>query len=419
MISAALFWLLALSALATLLLVAALLRQASAMQAEPELKALQRADLGEDAPAVSVIIPARDEERNIALCLETVLAWDYPSFEVVVVDDGSTDRTAELVQGFAARDPRVRLLQLGDLEGQEQRSDYRSGKTYVLAHGAEQARHEWLLFVDADTRQRPDGLWRAMAFVRRHELQAFSSSGIYPNPGFWGDLLESTILTATFLSVPLRESNQPGVAHAGWANGQFVLVRRDAYQRIGGHRALRGFTFDDMAMGRLIKEHGLPYRFLPGGALFTCINYVGLPEAHAGWSRLIAGGTPWLGVGRGYFLKATLACLLVGILPFAVAPLVLAGLVEPYAFHGLSLRALAAAALLAPLLLHASLRAEMKVPVWRALFLPLGALFVLRAMVAGYLGRYHSRSFAWRGRELLVDDPARITEVVAAAQRGG
>jgi chlorobactene glucosyltransferase len=417
-LSAIVFVLLLCSVLGVVILAVALARQAAAMHGEKELAALTRADLesafqGAPPPKISFVIPARDEERNLAACLETVLAVDYPEFEVLVVDDGSTDRTPEIISEFAARDARIRPIDLAALEGKRPREEYVGGKTYVLAHAAQEATGEWLLFVDADTRQRPDGLWRAVTFSRRHELRAFSSSGIYPNPTFFGDLLESTVLIATFLAIPLRRVNHPTERHVGWANGQFVLIEREAYRSLGGHHALRRFSFDDMSLGRLIKEHGIPYRFLPGGGLFRCINYVGLAEAHAGWTRLVAGGTPWLGIGRSFFFVSGFAALLLAVLPFVLGPVVLAGALEPFAWHGLSLRHVAIAAMVAPVLIQAINRVEMKVPVWRALLVPLAAALTIRTLCMGYLARYHAGAFAWRGRKLVVDDPSEIAEVLA------
>ena len=379
-------------------LLVALARQAAAMSAEAELQALERGSLPPDAPRVSVVVPARNEERNIGACLETLLALDYPNLEVLVVDDESTDATPRIVAEFAARDERVRPLQLAQI-ARDDRSGFRSGKSYVLAQAARQAEGDWILFVDADTRQRPDSLWRAMSYSLGQGLEAFSSSGVYPNPSLLGDLLESAILIAVFLSVPLRGVNDPTDRHHGWANGQFVLVRRDIYERLGGHGALRNWSFDDMSLGRLIKEHGVPFRFLPGGALFTCINYVGLREAHEGWVRLVAGGTPWLGMGRSFFAFSLLGVVFAVLVPALLLPLVWAGLIPDVALGPVSLRALNAGVLGFAVLLQAINRGAMQA----------------RTLCAGYLARFGRGGFTWRGRKLEVDDPGLVSEVVAAS----
>lgn len=392
----------------------ALARQAAAMSAEAELQRLSRESLPADAPRVSVVVPARNEERNIATCLEALLGLDYPNFEILVVDDDSTDGTAGIVAEFARRDGRIRSLQLSQI-AQDEREGFRSGKSYVLAQAAREAQGEWLLFVDADTRQRPDSLWRAMSFSLGEGLEAFSSSGVYPNPSLWGDLLESAILIAVFLSVPLRGVNDPTDRHHGWANGQFVLLKREIYERMGGHGALRNWSFDDMSLGRLIKEHGVPFRFLPGGALFTCVNYVGLREAHEGWVRLVAGGTPWLGMGRSFFALSLLGVVFAVLVPALILPLAWAGLVPDVSLGPVSLRSLSAGVLAFAVLLQAINRGAMQAPIWRALLLPLAALLMARTLVAGYRARFGRGDFTWRGRKLEVDDPELVNEVVAAS----
>lgn len=394
-------------------LLGALARQAAAMTAEAEIQKLERSALATDSPLVTVVVPARNEERNLAPCLETLLALDYPALEILVIDDESSDATPQIVAEFAARDSRIKPVQLGEI-ATDDRSEFRSGKSFVLAQAARQASGEWLLFVDADTRQRPDSLWRAMAFCQAKELEAFSSSGIYPNPGLMGDLLESAILIAVFLSVPLREVNDPTDRDHGWANGQFVLIQREVYTKIGGHGALRHWSFDDMSLGRLIKEHGIPFRFLPGGALFDCINYVGLREAHEGWVRLVAGGTPWLGMGRGFFFASLSGIFLAVLLPCLLLPLTLTGVLPDVAAGPVRLSYLAGGVLGLAVLIQAINRGAMKVPIWRAILLPFAALLAGRALWEGYRARFSKGDFTWRGRKLEVDDVSKVAEVVAA-----
>ena len=148
-----LYGLVGLGGLVLVAVLVALARQAAAMRAEAELQGLGRESLSVGAPRVSVVVPARNEERNIAACLEALLGLDYPDFEILVVDDDSTDATAAIVAEFAARDARIRSLQLSQI-ARDPREGFRSGKSYVLAQAAREAQGEWLLFVDADTRQR-------------------------------------------------------------------------------------------------------------------------------------------------------------------------------------------------------------------------------------------------------------------------
>ena len=402
----------AFSLFATLILAIGLAVKAAAMEAEQEFAAytpeeLALADGGaEDGlPLVSVIVPARNEERNLGPCLEGILGFDYPNLEVLLVDDESSDRTGELSRAAAEADPRVQAIELKSLPEREPREGYPSGKVYVLAEAARLAKGEWLLFLDADTRQQPAGLRRALTYARRHGLRAFSASGLYPNPGFWGEIAEATIYVAVFFAIPLRAVNDPARRDVGWANGQFVLIERRAYDEIGGHRALKPFATEDLALGRLLKEREIPYRFLPGAALYTCINYVGLAEAHAGWVRLIAQAGPWLQLRRSFFGLAAFYLLAAGVLPFLTLPAVACGLIPNVGVGPLSLLALAAAQVALALLIQSENRRAMRLPLWRSLLLPVGALLGLRTLFASYRARFSVGGYTWRGRSFTLDDP--------------
>lgn len=425
-LAAALFALTALGALTLLAVTVALVVKAASLGAERELLALTRPTDAELAalPRVSVIVPVRNEARNVEAAIRSLLASDYPNLEVLLVDDASTDDTVAIARRVLGElDPagaRARLVDLAEVAVGE-RSAFKSGKAYVLSEAARQASGEWLLFADADVRHHPDALWRSMTFATRNGLSAYSASGVYPNPGFWGEVLEGTLYVVVFFAIPLRAVNDPAARHLGWANGQYILVERGAYERIGGHAALAGFAQDDLAMGRLFKEHELPYRFLPGAQLYTCVNYVDLDEAHRGWARLIAAGTPWLGRGRPFFGTVLAALLLAAVLPPLTAALAWSGVLPPFALGPVSLRGLALGLLIAGVVFQALNRASMKLPLWRSLLAPIGALLCCRTLLAGYRARFSAGAIELRGRTLTTDDPAALTALVEAqrAEQGG
>lgn len=391
---------------ATVLVLVALVRQSSRLEADRELRALPRpADLTA-FPLLSIVVPVRDEERNVVPLLRALLGLDYPRYEVLVVDDASRDRTLELARQAAGADPRVRLLRLEEA-GDEERGAFKSGKAFALSRAASQARGEWLLFVDADTRLRPDAPWRALAFCRARALDAFSSAGVYRNPGFWGDLLEGTLFAPLFLTVPLAAVNDPARRDVGWANGQFLLVRRAVYEHLGGHGAVRAFWVEDLALGRLWKLRGVPCRYCPDGRLFECVNYVGWVEAHRGWARLVGSAAPWLAKGRGWFLRVAALLVLAGVLPLPLGALAWATPAGLAAAGPVSARGLALAAAALALFLQGAVRWSAGLPLWRTALLPLGALLTLGTLAAGYRVRYGA-GFTWRGRALTVDDPALI-----------
>lgn len=396
-----------LSLLVTLFVLVALVRQSTRLRLDEELRGLERPTDLTSFPLVSVVVPVRNEERNVVPLLTALLALDYPRLELLLADDSSTDRTIELARATAGGDPRVRILDMKEV-ARDDRAAWKSGKAYVLAQAAREAKGEWLLFLDADTRQHPDAVWRAIESCRRHQLQAFSASGVYVNPSFWGEVLEATLYVALFISIPLGRVNDPKDPNVGWANGQFVLVRRDVYERLGGHGALAPFAQDDLAIGRLFKERGVPFRFCPDARLYECVNYVTWSEAHRGWSRLIAAGTPWLGYGRTWFAGVVFLLLTSAVLPFVLVPLAWAGPWGLASIGPVSARGLAAAALGLALFLQASVRLNMRLALWRALLLPAGALLTAWALLTGARTRFGGKGYDLRGRTLMPDDPELI-----------
>jgi hypothetical protein len=266
-----------------------------------------------------------------------------------------------------------------------------SGKGFVLWQASQYAVGEWLLFVDADTEQHQDGLWRAISFVQANRLKAMSASGIYINSGFLGEILEGLIYIPVFMGIPLRKVNCAS-RKEGWMNGQFILFQRGAYQEIQGHFAIRDCAFDDLSMGSYLKKKNIPYKFLPAGQLFHCFNYVGLKEAFSNWARLLAGGTPWMGVSRFYFITTIFILFLTSILPFALC-----------AFGPSKIRSIAVLQVILVLVLALLNRFSMKLPLWRVVFLPIAALLVIGVYIEAYRLRFFRNSILWKGRAFKPD----------------
>jgi chlorobactene glucosyltransferase len=394
--------------IATLAVIAGLLVRAGGLAADREFSALRRPDSLADFPFVTVIVPTRDEERNIAFCLESLLALDYPGFEILVVDDHSTDRTTRIVRETIGKhakhapQPAVRLFPLDD-HPDEGGPNWVCRKSLALWQGARRAQGGWILFVDADTRQKPDALWRAIYFARSRGLQALSMSGVNVNPGFWGGLLEALINPAIFLAIPWRRVNDP-LRPEAWMNGNFILYRRSKYLAVDGHRAVAGFIADDLALAIHSKKMGVRSLFLPVSSAYECRDYVGLGEAFRGWTRRLAVGGGRLHLHRRFYalVAGTLFCIAVWPV-FAVAAALL-GAFGRNEIAGQFLTSCALAQLGLVILLQAALRRVMKMPVWPAMFAPLGALLGIGVAAAGYRARYMKKVIEFRGRTLPVDD---------------
>jgi chlorobactene glucosyltransferase len=219
---------------------------------------------GEVAGSVSVLIPARDEERNIERCVRS-LAGQPNVLEVVVLDDDSSDRTAEIVAAIDL--PEAKLL-----HGAALPPGWR-GKNWACHQLAQAARGEWLLFTDADTMHEPDSVTSSLSHAIETRADLLS---LFPRQ-ITGTFLERLLIPVlnfvfvTFFPAFMLERSRDPRFHA--ANGQFLLFRRSAYDRIGGHESIRGSVIDDFALARRIREEDLRLVIADGQDLLRCRMY--------------------------------------------------------------------------------------------------------------------------------------------------
>ena len=178
-------------------------------------------------PLVSVIVPARNEELCLAKCLKSLVSQQGVSREIIVVDDDSTDRTRDIAESI----PGVRVVDAGPLPIGW------SGKVNAMLAGARVAQGDWLLFTDADTEHRPGSLARALAEAKQHRVALLSYSPAQEVHGFWEKAVMPVIFAELAVSYRPSEVNDPTSPLAA-ANGQYLLIFREAYDAIGGHAAV-------------------------------------------------------------------------------------------------------------------------------------------------------------------------------------
>jgi glycosyltransferase involved in cell wall biosynthesis len=202
------------------------------------------------APSLSVIFAARDEAQKLSSALETLLAQDYPEFEVVAVNDRSQDQTPAILHEFERTNPNLKVIDIANLPPGW------LGKPHALVAGFEQSRGEWLVFTDADVHFAPDVLRRAVALARERQWDHLSLLAAVEMRGFW-ETTAITYFTLGFVigNEPWLASNPRSGRYVGV--GAFQLVRRAAYEKSGGHRRLRMDVIEDMKLGKLIKMAGL------------------------------------------------------------------------------------------------------------------------------------------------------------------
>jgi len=236
--------------------------------------------LEESVPLVSAIIPAKDEEANLPFCLEAVGGQRYPRLEIIVIDDRSEDRTAQLALDQAIVDPRIRVLRNDRLPPGW------TGKTWVLHQAANEARGEWLWFLDADTRHAPEYLGVMLEHARIHHAALVSVLPEQRCETFWERVVQPVAGIVLMQSFPLDQVNDDRASLA-FANGQSILVRREAYDAAGGHVSVKHRFVEDIGLAAKVKELGRPIRVVMIRDLVACRMYATLGQLIRGWSRIL------------------------------------------------------------------------------------------------------------------------------------
>src|SRR5215469_8642145 len=297
----------------------------------------------ENRPVVSVIVPARNEESCLGSCLESLATQTGIAFEIIVVDDGSTDRTAEIAKSFSelssepSSEPSSELSsEPGTLnplpapnhagtvpgragagalirptpdegaraDGVHDQRDLRAGasvtvisapplpekwtgKNNAMAAGAKIARGNWLLFTDADTVHKPGSLARAVAEAGEHGAALLSYSPEQEARTFWERAVMPVIFAELAATYPPEKVSDPASPIAA-ANGQYLLISREAYDAVGGHTRIRGELLEDVALARMIKSSGRKMLFRYGGDAVRTRMYRSWAQMKEGWTKNLA-----------------------------------------------------------------------------------------------------------------------------------
>lgn len=248
-------------------------------------------DLPGEKPMVTVLIPAKDEGERIRACILSALNQDYPSVEVIAIDDRSTDNTGAVMDEMAQDHPNLRVLHIT----QPPEPGW-TGKNNALHQGSKIAKGQWLLFVDSDVVLKPDVLTIALAVVRRKNFGMLSLLPALESGSMWESLMVP-LCAGTASAMYLIAMNNIGEYRGGaFANGQFMLMRRDAYDQIGGHVTVRDRYCEDVAIAKLFKEQGLRPRVSWGTDFCSVRMYNSLGAVIRGWSRIYYAakvGSPW------------------------------------------------------------------------------------------------------------------------------
>lgn len=340
------------------------------------------------APLISVVLPARNEAANIERCVRSLLAQSYPNLEIVVVDDSSTDATPQILARLAATDARLHVVRNSGLPRGW------TGKNHAVHIGAKHAHGDWLLFVDADVTLQPGALSAAYLVAKQQGAAMLSLWARQELHSFWERIVQPVIVGMSHATDPFQHVSSARHPHAAYANGQFILVERRAYARIGGHAAIRDEVLEDQELSRRFKQVGERLVMLDGTRVLSTRMYASLGEIWEGWSK-----NNFLALRRNLLLTLGSA---IGVYFVAVSPFVMA-LAIPLAGFKFSSQ------IYDPLLVNLLALAVVLAIRWRArsyfgtqpryfIWHALGGLIFIGIMLNSAYRHLGGRGVTWKGR---------------------
>lgn len=232
----------------------------------------------EQLPFISVVIPARNEETKIARCLESLATQDYPNYEIVIIDDRSTDKTSEIIQEIASRHPHIKFI-----KGRETPTGW-IGKCNALVQAYPHAKGDWIVFSDADTCHEPHSLRYAVDYAIINKVDMISFMPLQELRTFWEQVVSPVMLGSFLAGDPLNSVNDPNHVRA-YAYGQYILISRNAYETVGTHRAVHDQILDDIMLAQRVKGSGFHIMAVDGCHLYKVRMYQDLESLWFGWTK--------------------------------------------------------------------------------------------------------------------------------------
>ncbi len=238
------------------------------------------------APRISLIAAARNEERNIRAALQSLLALDYPQLQVIVVNDRSEDRTGAILQEMSAADPRLEIVHIAELP------DDWLGKNHALWQASQKATGELLLFTDADVVMAPDTLARAAGCLQQEGIDHLAVTPEARMPSLFLNMFGAAFgLFFGMFTRPWKAGDPNSRCHIGI--GAFNLVRAEPYRRVGGHKTIALRPDDDLKLGKIIKKAGFRQQLVYGTGLVSVEWYASIRELIRGLEKNLFAGTDY------------------------------------------------------------------------------------------------------------------------------
>lgn len=363
----------------------------------PPLKAVEASDPSVNEPAgggsvsggkVSVIIPARNEEKNIARCLFHLSKQNYSNFEIITVDDRSDDRTGHLIDNFKTmsqapfKTVRIEKLPPGW-----------TGKNHAMFAGSKAASGDWLLFTDADTSHKPASIRTAVTCAVQNKIDLLTLAPETECRTFWEKTVQPLAVSGLALWFNAPVLNDPA-SKTVLANGQYILIKKKIYEAVGGNESVKSEVVEDVELAKKVRAAGHTVKFLNGTDLYSTRMYSSLKEIKTGWTRIYT-----------YLFNKNIFSILHKIflfVCFSIFPFVLLGLEKFWWFSGSARfdgQVFIAASLACLLILAVRFFGNrlLKCDPWYALLHPLGSLVMVWILLS-CLGRViFNRPSIWRG----------------------
>ena len=334
---------------------------------------------------MTVVVPARDEELAIEAAVRSHLAQDYPAFDVVVVDDRSTDATGRILDRLAAASSRLRVV-----HGAEPPEGW-LGKPHALHQGVARAEGELLLLADADVRYGPSALREAVALLEARGLDLVALFPRLEMKGFWENVLLPYLPVSFFFGAGALLNTD---LQRRWAvgAGAGMLLRRSAYDRAGGHEAIRSSVIDDLNLAMRVRRSGGRCRFARADdGRMSLRMYRGYREVRDGFTKNIA--YAFDGITGVLLFLSTVFSVAAWVVPPLVLLAALLGAAIPA--RDVSLAAFAAGGIV---LARVAMCVALRYPLWTAVTQPLMAAAWTEVIARSFVRRFLRREVEWRGR---------------------
>ena len=354
------------------------------------------------AALISICIPARNEENNIRRCVEAALAQDYPNIEVIVLDDRSTDATANILRGILLEsdsllsdsDDQVPVFKI--ISGSDLTEGW-AGKPHALHQASAVARGEWLCFVDTDTFLAPQAISSCHAKALETKADLFTVMTDQILGSFWEKVVMPLVMTALSVGFSPRKVNDPSRRDA-IANGQFILIKRTVYDAIGGHEIVKDQIVEDKAISEQVKWNGYRLIVADGTRVIRTRMYTSLETLWEGWTKNIYLGLrdnpAMLLLGAFGAMLALIAAFFLPVWPLLGMSWVLKGggwMSLAVIFESILIWAYL-------ILIRARVARGMNISGWYALTTPLGAGVFAAMMLTSAWKVISGKGVVWKGR---------------------